>query len=93
MALPPYDINPKLALNWVCFGFATLDIDPKLALIGFELGLFFGIIFVFSRKMRKIGFVLHKKLKISYEFFRRFPAYSGQRLAYKAMFGFEDFMF
>jgi len=30
---------PKLALNWVCIGFATLDFGPKLALIGFELAL------------------------------------------------------
>jgi hypothetical protein len=29
----------KLGLFWVCFGFATLDIRPKLGLFGFELGL------------------------------------------------------
>jgi hypothetical protein len=34
------EIGFELALYWVCFGFATLDIGPKLALFGFELGLF-----------------------------------------------------
>jgi hypothetical protein len=46
------------------FGFATLDIGPKLALIGFELGLFFSEIIDFKRKMRKIGFVLQKKVDL-----------------------------
>jgi len=32
-----------------------------LALIGFELALFFGEIAFLGRKMHKIGFVLHKK--------------------------------
>jgi hypothetical protein len=35
----------------------------KLALIGFELGLFFGEILVFDAESVKIGFVLHKRLK------------------------------
>jgi hypothetical protein len=35
-----------------------------LAFIGFELGLFFGFIIVFGRKMGKIGFVLQKKVNL-----------------------------
>ena len=42
-----------------------------MALIGFELGLFFGEIGVFGRKMHKIGFVLHKLLINSYVRIRR----------------------
>jgi len=43
------------------FGFATLVFGLKLALIGFELGLFCEEIVIFTQKMGKIGFVLHKK--------------------------------
>jgi len=62
---PGKQIRMKIGFVLGLFGFATLDIGPKLALIGFELGLFFGEIVVFKRKMGKIGFVLHKKYDLS----------------------------
>ena len=46
----------KLALNWLC--------------IGFELGLFFFTIATYGPKKAQIGFVLHKKVIISYVIFR-----------------------
>jgi len=69
-----------LGLFWLC----TLDFGPKLALIGFELGLnwlcFFappaGKILVFTCQKRayvnlvisKIGFVLHKKVQAEIQY-------------------------
>jgi len=58
-----------LGLFWLC----TLDFGPKLALIGFELGLFFRKIIVFGRIMKKIGFVLHKKVYREYSIIERVP--------------------
>jgi hypothetical protein len=38
----------ELGLFWVCFGFVSLDIGPKLGLIGFELALI-GFVFDFCQ--------------------------------------------
>ncbi|MHC4586189.1 MAG: hypothetical protein ACYS3N_16790, partial [Planctomycetota bacterium] len=78
-----------MGLNWLCFGFDTLDIGPKLALIGFELGLFW-LCFLTHQSVKiyvshcyesgyvhffisKIGFVLHNLCIWKYVIIERVP--------------------